>query len=634
MPITRIETSTPNGHISRVVSAVAEYLNKDGSLVIGGGRSGGGGGSRLRFVTSTEEDFNQGTYQNSVFQQGALRLTTLPSGNNVAQGKQISYSPNLIPEGAYKDPKVITDGNTASNSYFGATSSGGPIYVQVDLGNVYQAAQIKTWHYYSDGRTYYNTKLEVSEDGDHWTAVFDSAVSGTYKETAEGLTVRFPLTPVRYVRDWLNGSTANPFSHWVELQVYPGEYVSTGYYESPVLDLFSVGTVESAVIELDAEIPAGTSVKIETRLSTDGGRTWGEWVEVQPGQQIPNLPPGTNVLFGRLQYRLTLHGTPDLTPTVKSVAVDVIGQGTSEALQSMFDETRLAILKTNFKLDSVSTAAKYNMPNMVVDLFNDLSGIDNDLSFGIAVENAAVVRSLINLVLHKPYTLSKDPSTQYPDDSGTQLTDGQIATGRYPDPAWVGWDSIQEFSITFDLGQTYEFNSVRVHVGAGEGGLRYPDYIEVFVSDDGVDWDSRGRGDFTALIEPPNTSTERRWLTVPLSLNSMGRYIRLDITTGRQWTFISEVEVIGTIGDSVLVSTAEELDAVPSRLLFSAEEQLNNGAITYYASRDGGTTWLEISKDQVIELDELPTGTSLRIKAVITGDAKLLAWGWAWDYKT
>jgi hypothetical protein len=83
----------------------------------------------------------------------------------------------------------ITNGVIGSWDWAG-TSVDGPQWVQVDLGQVYQDIDyIKVWHYYDDGRTYHKTKLEVSEDGVIWKSLFDSALTGEYSETAEGLTV-------------------------------------------------------------------------------------------------------------------------------------------------------------------------------------------------------------------------------------------------------------------------------------------------------------------------------------------------------------------------------------------------------------------------------------------------------------
>jgi len=66
------------------------------------------------------------------------------------------------------------------------------------LGGVYHVDKVVVWHYAADGRTYHNTKTQVSADGTTWTTVYDSAVSGEYPETAAGKTHSFGLSSVRY----------------------------------------------------------------------------------------------------------------------------------------------------------------------------------------------------------------------------------------------------------------------------------------------------------------------------------------------------------------------------------------------------------------------------------------------------
>ena len=97
------------------------------------------------------------------------------SGNfNVALGKSAT-SP------------ILTDGAVASSPYYSQGS--GLKSVQVDLGEVYIVEVINVRHYYADGRTYHNTKTEVSADGVNWVTVFDSAIEGEDPETSAGNTI-------------------------------------------------------------------------------------------------------------------------------------------------------------------------------------------------------------------------------------------------------------------------------------------------------------------------------------------------------------------------------------------------------------------------------------------------------------
>jgi hypothetical protein len=105
---------------------------------------------------------------------------------NVALGKPVTHA-GMAYAGS---PSNVTDGDMSV--LFETT--GEPLsWVQIDLGNSIEIDEIKVWHYYQDGRTYNGTKTEVSEDGTNWTVVFDSAVSGTYAESAEGHIIVMPI---------------------------------------------------------------------------------------------------------------------------------------------------------------------------------------------------------------------------------------------------------------------------------------------------------------------------------------------------------------------------------------------------------------------------------------------------------
>jgi len=82
---------------------------------------------------------------------------------------------------------LLVDGSTNSASYHSDE------LVTVDLGALTFICYLKIWHYWSDGRTYHDNKVEVSADGVSWITVFDSSVDGEYAESSVGRT--FPLLP-------------------------------------------------------------------------------------------------------------------------------------------------------------------------------------------------------------------------------------------------------------------------------------------------------------------------------------------------------------------------------------------------------------------------------------------------------
>lgn len=138
---------------------------------------------------------------------------SISAGDSTRGGGCTNFALNAVSPSA-----VLTDGVTTSTPYYDLSS--GLKSVTVDLGSVKTVSAVKVWHYYNDSRSYNDTKTEVSTDNSNWTTVFDSASSGTYPESSTGRTTTFNNKQVRYVRDWLNGSTSNANDHWVEIQAY------------------------------------------------------------------------------------------------------------------------------------------------------------------------------------------------------------------------------------------------------------------------------------------------------------------------------------------------------------------------------------------------------------------------------
>ena len=128
---------------------------------------------------------------------------------NVAAGMAATSDATLNWPGVVTSSDTWADSSQGSSGEFAYTSETGLHHVQLDLGATYTVDRVKVWHYADDGRTYHDTKTQVSADGSSWFTVFNSDVSGEYPETAEGKTHTFT---VRYVRDYLNGSTTTAVS--------------------------------------------------------------------------------------------------------------------------------------------------------------------------------------------------------------------------------------------------------------------------------------------------------------------------------------------------------------------------------------------------------------------------------------
>jgi phage minor structural protein len=81
----------------------------------------------------------------------------------------------------------VSNGDTATGSYAAMNNTNAvKDYVQIYLGGLYELSAILSHHYYSDGRTYHGTKVQVSADLNNWYTIFDSERQGEYPETSAG----------------------------------------------------------------------------------------------------------------------------------------------------------------------------------------------------------------------------------------------------------------------------------------------------------------------------------------------------------------------------------------------------------------------------------------------------------------
>lgn len=208
------------------------------------------------------------TYIMERFVEGATPVTA-----SLLIPATVSTAPGALGTGV-SDYNRVTDGDITSGNYYQA---GGPNSITIDLGAVHQIASVISWHYYTDGRTYHNTKVEVSEDGITWQVVWDSNLVSEYAETSAGHTVSFSTRPVRYIRDTANGSTSDTNNHWVEIQAYsPGQWQtvrSSVQGASNGTGPYSVAATQSA-FAYDYEAPNNGPVFYRARSSAvSGGNT-------------------------------------------------------------------------------------------------------------------------------------------------------------------------------------------------------------------------------------------------------------------------------------------------------------------------------------------------------------------------
>jgi len=142
-----------------------------------------------------------------------------------AAGRPITASDYIWGNASY-----VTDGDKNTNNYMGVTQN--LQWIQIDLGESKKIHQINLWHYYGDGRTYHDVIVRLSDTPDFSggvTTVFNNDNDNSagfgygsdqeYAETADGNSIPVNGVSARYVRLYTNGSTANIYNHYVEVEV-------------------------------------------------------------------------------------------------------------------------------------------------------------------------------------------------------------------------------------------------------------------------------------------------------------------------------------------------------------------------------------------------------------------------------
>ncbi len=137
----------------------------------------------------------------------------------------------------------------------------------------------------------------------------------------------------------------------------------------------------------------------------------------------------------------------------------------------------------------------------------------------------------------------------YPDETGSTLTDGQIATALgYGDPAWIGFHSATPdytsagyHSIKFNFDTAVNIKTVNIYVGTVDiqNGVTSPDKITALCD-----------GSVVASVVPTdktnvgNAGTEK----VVINIESGAKELELRLENA-QWAFVSEVEIIAYVPD-------------------------------------------------------------------------------------
>lgn len=156
--------------------------------------------------------------------------------------------------------------------------------------------------------------------------------------------------------DLTDGGNVTTYPGWFEFSSDPmlPNYVSSGIYTHPVQDLSGVGvTKEDIKIIFNKTTPANTACTVSTRISTNGGSSWGSWTERSSGDTL--ITAGTDVSSYRVQWRSNLSSTTgSSTPSLDDAKIEALAAYKTEAVWEYYYD--LGVMPTAATLSYTTNA--------------------------------------------------------------------------------------------------------------------------------------------------------------------------------------------------------------------------------------------------------------------------------------
>ncbi|MGZ0051957.1 hypothetical protein [Brevibacillus gelatini] len=303
-------------------------------------------------------------------------------------------------------------------------------------------------------------------------------------------------------------------------------------------------------------------------------------------------------------------------------------------------------MKTNFKLSAYMSAWKYNYKNVVIDTFTDFSGIDLQKSSNtLTIVNGSVTFSGGKLLLNEG-TGGTPESPIYTASNGVKVipAGGVYANSNYylvrylfngkqtgdADTYFLAASSVPANSpvLTFDFTSSgtkmFDLKSMKVFPLATSNPNRRGISGKVQVTLNGTDWIDVGSFDHSEKNSPSQFDS--------ILIQQTGvQQVRLIKTSNINFDALAEIEFYLLNSEKYhVVSLPEKLPTMPTRFLMEAEYTANAGSVSFEVSRDNGIHFTAVTPGKELNLAGLPEGTDLVLRATLTNNAELHAWGYMW----
>jgi len=243
-----------------------------------------------------------------------------PEGN-LASGKTIKTST------AFTGTALAVDGDKNTANYSNGSNTGLQ-WFQVDMGQSYDVNDINLWHYFGDARKYHDVIVQLSNDPTFATGVTTVYSNDTdnssglgygkdseYAETSAGKNFSFNTVKARYARFYSNGSTANAWNHYVEIEI------SRDGEQLPVSNLAQGKAVTSSTAFTDLYMASDKDINTDRYAgSVSAGLQWAQ-VDLGETQDVNQINLWHYFSDGRKYHDVVvqLSNDPNFTTGVTTV---------------------------------------------------------------------------------------------------------------------------------------------------------------------------------------------------------------------------------------------------------------------------------------------------------------------------
>lgn len=310
--------------------------------------------------------------------------------------------------------------------------------------------------------------------------------------------------------------------------------------------------------------------------------------------------------------------------------VNVLGKSLSDTIREL-NKTMLTNIKQDIVIRTLHNMTFYSANDMFTDTFADKKGIDWDLSTRAELqpEYQAVGKTRQSfIVVQQPsapsYTLISKNGTS--DEAITQLF--QIDKDRQIDKISLFVEALND--------NTYQPLIISIRSAKDGSALTSADITPDKLKDGWVDIKLpqillKKETDYYVDIRTPDIygykigvdTTDRYMYGTSYNLfNSVWMDNNYDIGF-KIYCFPSVEE-----NDAFVYTYVHNYETVPTSIIFERDETIIEGSINYFVSRDSGSNWMILQPGIETNLDDLPKGKAIQIKAVVTGNSRINAWGY------